>query len=93
MIKYVFKKGGKKESFDQEKIKKSISFALEKTDFSDQKKEEILKSVFSTIIEFLKEKKEVSTAEVEAEILIELDKLAPKAAENWRQYRLEKSQK
>ncbi len=90
MLKEVLKKGGKREKFEPEKIKIAIASAVEKTDFSFEKKKEILEKVFQKVMEFLKDKKEIATVEIEAKILLELDKVAPEAAKIWREYRLEK---
>ena len=90
MTKIVIKKGGKIEKFNQEKIKKALSLALETTDFLPEKKKEIFEKVFNEVLKFLKGKEEVATVEIEAKILLELDKIAPKAAQAWREYRLKK---
>lgn len=90
MIKEVLKKGGKKEPFNQNKIKKSIILAVEKTSLPQEKKNEIPEKVFKEVMEFLKGKKEVATVEIEAKILLELEKLAPQAAQIWREYRIQK---
>jgi len=92
MIKEVFKKGGKREIFDPEKIKKAILSALSETDLDEKKKKEIGEKVFSNLMEFLKGKEEIFTAEIEAKILLELEKLAPKAAANWREHRRKKQE-
>jgi len=90
MKKRVMKKGGNFEPFNPEKIKNSISCAIERTDLSPEKKNEVVKKVFDEVIEFLKEKKEIATVEIEVKILLELDKLAPEAAKIWREYRIKK---
>lgn len=91
MIKEVFKKGGKFEIFNPEKIKKSIFLTVQKSGISEEKKKEIAEKVFSEVMEFLKEKKEISTAEIEAKIILEFDKLAPEVSEIWREYRIKKA--
>lgn len=90
MIKEVIKKGGEKELFNLEKIKKSLILAVEKTDLPQPKKNEIVEKVTEKVLKFLEGKKEVFTAEIEAEILLELEKLAPSAAQIWREYRYQK---
>lgn len=90
MIREVIKKGGKKEPFNLEKIKKSLILAVEKTDLPQAKKNEIIERVTERVLKFLEDKKEVFTAEIEAEILLELEKLAPEAVQIWREYRLQK---
>jgi len=90
MIKEVFKKGGKKEPFNLNKIKKSLISAVEKTDLSQVKKNEIVEKVTEKVLKFLGGKKEVFTAEIEAEILLELEKLVPSVVQIWREHRYQK---
>ena len=90
MLKEVLKKGGKREKFEPEKIKRAINFALEKTEISPEKKKEASEKVFIEVMEFLKDKKQIATVEIEAKILLELDKICPEAAKIWRDYRLTK---
>jgi len=90
MAKEVMKKGGKREPFNPEKIKQAISCALDKSDLPQEKKKEIVEKVFAQVIEFTKNKKEIAVVEIEAKILLELDKLAPEIAKIWREYRTEK---
>lgn len=90
MIKEVIKKGGKREPFNLNKIKKVLILAIEKTNLPQEKKNEIVERITKEILEFFKNKKLVFTSEIEAKILLELEKLAPEAAQIWRQYRIEK---
>lgn len=90
MTNRVIKKGGEIESFDPEKIKKSLTGAFENLNIPPEKKSEMIDKIFQEVSEFLKEKKEIATAEIEAKILLELDKNSPEAAKNWREYRLKK---
>ncbi|MDI6602541.1 MAG: ATP cone domain-containing protein [Patescibacteria group bacterium] len=90
MIKEVFKKGGQKEPFNLNKIKKSLISVVEKTDLPQAEKNEIVEKVTERVLKFLEDKKEAFTAEIEAEILLELEKLAPSAVQIWREYRYQK---
>lgn len=90
MVKRVIKKGRKIEKFYPEKIKKSLTLAIESLNLLPEKKLEIIEKIFDLVLEFLKEKNEISTAEIEAKILLELDKTLPEAAQKWREYRLKK---
>lgn len=90
MLKRVMKKGGKFEPFIPEKIKKSIDFAVQNLNLPPKEKEDIVDKVFKEVIDFFKEKKEIATVEIEAKILLELEKIAPEAAKVWREYRLKK---
>lgn len=90
MSKEVLKKGGTKEAFDVNKMKKSIISAVQQTDVPQSKKNEIVETVTEKVLQFLEGKEEVFTAEIEARILLELEKLAPSAAQFWRDYRYQK---
>jgi transcriptional regulator NrdR family protein len=89
MIK-VIKKGGEREEFNLNKIKKSLIAAIEKTDLNQEKKNELVEKITKEVLKFAKEKKEVFTAEIEAKILLELDESYPQAAKLWREYRAQK---
>lgn len=91
MIKVVIKKGGAIEKFDIEKIKKSILAAISQTQLPKEKQTEILEKILSSLLDFLKNKNEVFTTEIEAKILMELEKELPEAAAFWREYRIKKS--
>lgn len=93
MIKEVYKKGGKKEKFDLTKVKRTLTSALERTDFPPEKKDEIVEVVSNKLLEFLKERREAFTSEIEAKILLELEKLSPQAVQNWREFRQQKDKK
>lgn len=90
MIKEVIKKGGKREIFDLNKIKKSLILAVEKTNLSPEEKNEIVERVTEEVLKFLEEKKKIFTAEIEAKIILELEKLAPQAVQIWQEYRYQK---
>jgi transcriptional regulator NrdR family protein len=89
MIK-VIKKGGKREEFNLNKIKKSLISAIEGADLTQEKKNELVEKITKKIFDFVKERKEVFTAEIEAKILLELDENCPQAAKLWREYRAQK---
>lgn len=91
MIKEVIKKGGKREPFNLNKIKKALISVVEKTDLPQEKKNEIVEKVTREVLRFLKRKKIVFTAEIEAKILLKLEELSPEAADFWRKYRSEKT--
>jgi len=90
MIKEVIKKGGEKEPFNLNKIKKALILAVEKTDLSQEKKNEIVEKITKEILKFLKGKEAIFTAEIEAKIILELEKFCPQAANLWREYRRKK---
>ena len=86
----VIKKGGKREEFNLNKIKKSLISAIERTDLSQEKKNELVEEITKKVLKFVKERKEVFTAEIEAKILLELEENCPQAVKIWREYRAKK---
>jgi len=86
----VIKKGGEKEKFNLNKIKKSLISAVEASDLSQEKKNEIVEEITKRVFDFAKRKKQIFTAEIEAKILLELEENCPQAAKIWREYRLKK---
>mgnify|MGYP000033855994 CR=1 FL=1 len=91
MIK-VIKKGGERAEFDLNKIKRSLILAMEQINLSQKEKEEIVDKITEKVLEFTKNKSEVFSAEIEAKILLELEKLCPEAVKNWREYRVKKEE-
>ena len=89
MIK-VIKKGGKREEFNLNKIKKSLISAIERTDLSQERKNELVEKITRKVLEFAKERNLVFTAEIEAKILLELEENCPQAVKFWREYRAQK---
>jgi transcriptional regulator NrdR family protein len=86
----VIKKGGKKEKFNLNKIKKSLILAVEASDISQEKKNKIVEKISKKVFDFAKRKKQIFTAEIEAKILLELEENCPQVAKIWREYRLKK---
>ncbi len=86
----VIKKGGEKEKFNLNKIKKSLILAVEASNLSQEKKNEIVEKITKNVLDFAKRKKEVFTAEIEAKILLELEEACPEAAKIWREHRIQK---
>ena len=89
MIK-VIKKGGKREEFNLNKVKKSLISAIERTELPQEKKNELVEKITKKVLNFAKERKEIFTAEIEAKILLELEENCPQAAKLWREYRAQK---
>ncbi len=86
----VIKKGGEVEAFNLNKIKKSLVSVIERTDLSQEKKNEIVEKITKKILKFAKRRKEIFTSEIEALILMELEKECSQAMKIWREYRLAK---
>ena len=89
MAKEVIKKDGAKEPFDAEKIKNSILGAAQRTDLSEERKNEVVEQVAATVIQMAEEKDEIATSEIKAKILSELDIVEPAVSEAWRKYEQE----
>ena len=87
----VVKKSGTKESFDPEKIKKSIAGAAQQADIPEERKEEVVYQVVGTVIPLLEGKEEIDTIDIKQVILSELDKIEPAVASAWRKYEEGKS--
>jgi transcriptional regulator NrdR family protein len=88
----VIKKGGKREEFNLNKVKKSLISTVERTELPQEKKNELVEKITKKILDFAKGRKEVFTAEIEAKILLELEEKCPEAAKLWREYRAQKQQ-
>ena len=89
MAKEVIKKDGAKEPFDAEKIKNSILGAAQRTDLSEERKNEVVEEVAATVIQMAEEKDEIATSEIKEKILSELDIVEPAVSEAWRKYEQE----
>ena len=86
----VIKKGGEREEFNLNKIKKSLISVIEETDLSQKEKNELVERITKEVLDFVKTKKEIFSAEIEAKILLELNKNYTQAVKLWREYRLKK---
>ena len=89
MAKEVIKKDGAKEPFDAEKIKNSILGAGQRTELSEERKNEVVEEVAATVIQMAEEKDEIATSEIKEKILSELDIVEPAVSEAWRKYEQE----
>ena len=90
MAKEVIKKDGRKEPFDAEKIKKSIAAAAQRTDLSEERKNEVVGQVAATVTQMVEEKDEIATSELREKILSELDSVEPSVSAAWREHDQEK---
>ncbi len=89
MAKEVIKKDGAKEPFDAEKIKNSIAAAAQRTELSEERKNEVVEKVAATVIQMAEEKDEIATSEIKEKILSELDVVEPAVSEAWRKHEQE----
>ena len=90
MAKFVIKKDGKKEPFDAEKIKASITAAVSGANLAEERVNEVVEQVSGAAIQLAGEKEEIATSEIKAKILSELDALEPSVSEAWRKHEQEK---
>jgi len=86
MAKEVIKKDGTKEPFDAEKIKNSIRAAAQRTDLTEERKNEIVEQVAAKVIQMAEAKEEIATSEIREKILSELDSLEPSVSAAWKKH-------
>ncbi len=87
----VIKKDGRKEPFDPEKIKSSITAAANLTDLSEERKNEVVEQVATAAIQMAEGREEISTSELKQKILSDLDGIEPTISEVWKKHEEEKS--
>jgi len=90
MAKEVTKKDGTKEPFDAGKIRKSIAAATQRTNLSEERKDEVIKQVAAIVIQMAEGREEIATSEIREKILSELDSIEPAISAAWRVYDREK---
>ena len=90
MAKEVTKKDGIKQPFAAEKIRNSIAAAAQRTDLSEERKNEVAEQVATAVIQMAEGKEEIATSEIKEKILSELDSIEPAISEAWRKHDQEK---
>jgi len=90
MAREVIKRDGKRESFDAEKIRRSIAAAAELANLPEERKNEVVEQVSTLAIQMAEEKEVIATAEIREKILAELDRIEPAVSAAWRRYEQEK---
>lgn len=93
MVKTVIKKSGQREIFDLEKIRKSLTSVLKEAGYQEEEVEKINREIIEKISKFLEKKEEIFTSEIEAKIILELEKISSKAVNLWREFRVRKEHK
>lgn len=86
MAKFVIKKDGSKEPFDEEKIKGSIRAAAQGANVSGDRINELVQQVGGAAIAMANAKEEIATSEIKTKILNDLDGLEPSISAAWRQH-------
>lgn len=90
MANFVIKRDGTKEPFDAGKIKNSILAAAQRTELSEDRRDEVAIRVSSVALELAAQKEEIATSELREKILSELDAIEPSISEAWRKHGQEK---
>jgi ribonucleoside-triphosphate reductase len=92
MATQVIKKDGSKQPFDAEKIKRAIEGAAKEAGLPDDKISQVVAEVSGAVIGKTDEREEITTSEIKAMILDELDKVEPSVSQAWRTYEQSKAQ-
>ena len=82
----VIKRDESKQPFDEGKLKRSIEFAAQDADLTEERAQEVVDQVFPVAAEAANAKEEIATSELREIILAELEKTEASAAEAWRKY-------
>jgi len=86
MAKYVIKRGGKKETFRAEKLKRSIRLAARDAHLPAKRAKTVVGKVSRVVLRFAAKRKVVSAAVLRKKVLDQLDKVEPTMARAWRKY-------
>jgi len=86
MTKVVVKRDGSKELFDAGKIEKAVRAAARSSEFSEERVQELVKSVLVKVFEFIQDHDQVVASELKNVILGELDIIEPAVSASWRDY-------
>lgn len=86
MAKQVIKRGGKREPFRAEKIKRSIRAACKEARLSPARAKKAVSKVSALALRFAKKRKAVGTAILRKKVLAGLKKAEPAAVKAWLRY-------
>ena len=86
MAKEVIKKGGKREPFRAEKLKKSIRVACKDAHLAAARAKKAVLKVSRPVLRFAAKRKAVRTAVLRKKVLAELRKVEPTAVKAWLRY-------
>ena len=92
MTTQAIKKDGSKQPFDAEKIKRAIEGAAQEAGLPADKASQIATQVSGVVAEQAGAQEEITTSEIQAMILNELDRVEPSVAAAWRTYEQSKRQ-
>ena len=82
----IIKKGGAKEQFDKEKIKKSIEKADIDAGYTLEKIETFINEITKSIEKDAQNKEELDTAMIRASVFNKLEKREPSIVESWKKF-------
>ena len=82
----IIKKGGAKEQFDKEKIKKSIEKAAIDAGYTLEKIETLINEITKSIEKDAQNKEELDTAMIRASVFNKLEKREPSIVESWKTF-------
>lgn len=86
MAKEVIKRGGKREAFKPDKLKRSIRKACVDAKVPRVKIKRIVSKVSAPILKFARKRKAIGAAILRKKVLTGLKKAEPKAAKQWLKY-------
>ncbi|MGC9599117.1 MAG: ATP cone domain-containing protein [Minisyncoccia bacterium] len=86
MAKQVIKKGGKREPFRAEKLKKSVRMACKDAHVGAVCAKRVVTKVAGPVLRFAAKRKTVKVATLRKKVLAGLRKVEPKAAKAWLRY-------
>ncbi len=86
MTKLVIKRNGNKELFDAGKIEGAVRAAAQAVNFSEERIQELIKTVLVKVFESTQDNEEVKAEEIKGIILGELDIIEPSVSASWREY-------
>ena len=84
MAKQVIKRGGKRETFQAEKIRRSIRNAAKGAQLPAAAVKSVVSKVSRAVLKFAATRKVIATATLQKKILSQLDKTEPGVARAWR---------
>lgn len=86
MAKQIIKRGGKKEAFRAEKIRKSVRGACKDAHIPPVRAKKIVAKVAGPVLRFAAKRKTVKAAVLRKKVLAGLRKAEPRAAKAWLRY-------
>lgn len=86
MARQVIKKGGKKEPFRAEKIKRSVRLACKDARFSAARTKKTMAKVVGPVLRFAAKRKAIKAVTLRKKVLTELRKVEPAAVKAWLRY-------